>query len=380
MRTGICKACGQGGLERLEFASGEFVYIDRDTHKRHECDGTAVLAAVNGNGSGHIDWSEVRKIAADEIAHTPTNGNGASVSVADVRPVVDSVLGDLIPDTVGAAVATSRGLIREIATEAVKNLLPDRHEIVLVDGNGAEIGKAEGRAHRDLETLLNLAALRLNIMVVGPAGSGKTTAARTAAKLLALDYYERSMGPQTSQWDLLGYLSPDGVYVPGILRTAYEHGGVLMLDEIDNANASVLTVLNSAVANGHCTFPDGEVKRHADFVLIASGNTYGRGSDRLYVGRQPLDAATLDRFVVLDWDYDESAELAWAGDDSEEWVAYVQGIRRKASALGKRIIVSPRSSIFGAKLLRSGKFTRAQVEDMALWRGISTDDRRALTA
>lgn len=398
MRTAVCDGCAANGLERRHFNpatrqwevvngdlpkgwSREFRLYDRASGERHSCD------AVPGEVSGMVTESDVRKIAGEmarEIAGqecklAQASGTAATLDAATVRPVVDSVLGDMIPEAVAATVTTSRAKIAEIARKAIEDMVPVRHEITVRDGDTLRV-VGSGTPHRLVQTLVDLATLRLNIMMVGPAGSGKTTAARMAADALGVGYFERSMGPQTSQWDLLGYLSPDGAYVPGILRKAYEFGGVLMLDEIDNANPSVLTVLNSAVANGHCTFPDREVERHADFILIASGNTYGRGADRLYVGRMPLDGATLDRFAVLDWDYDESAEIEWAGgEDATEWVRYVQAIRHTAATLKMRVIVSPRSSIMGATMLRSGRFTRAQVEEIALWRGISADDRRKLT-
>ena len=69
---------------------------------------------------------------------------------------------------------------------------------------------------------------------------------KQAAEILDLEFYEASMGPATSQWDLFGYRSPQGKYIPGILRQPFEFGGVLMLDEMDNANPNVMTALNSS--------------------------------------------------------------------------------------------------------------------------------------
>src|SRR5688572_1560316 len=47
---------------------------------------------------------------------------------------------------------------------------------------------------------------------------------------------------------------------------ALTEGGVLCLDEIDNSNPSVLTVLNSALANGYCSFPNGMPAKHKDLT------------------------------------------------------------------------------------------------------------------
>jgi cobaltochelatase CobS len=87
-------------------------------------------------------------------------------------------------------------------------------------------------------------------------------------------------------------------------------------------------------------------------VAIAAGNTFGRGASREYVGRQQLDAATLDRFTVFEVDYDEALELAIAGND--DWTRYVQKVRKAVEREKVRAIVSPRASISGAKLLAVG--------------------------
>jgi cobaltochelatase CobS len=167
--------------------------------------------------------------------------------------------------------------------------------------------------------------------------------------------------------------------VPGILREPFENGGVLMLDEMDNSNPSVLTTLNSALENDLCTFPDKAVERHPDFICIAGGNTYGRGSDRLYVGRTQLDAATIDRFTFVDWDYDEEAEFDWAGRDEYRWIEYVQKVRHVAFEHQMRVVISPRASIKGAKALRGGMPIDA-ILDGVLWKGMARDDRSRLEA
>jgi cobaltochelatase CobS len=258
----------------------------------------------------------------------------------------------------------------------VKSLVPVEHVITIEKYDGSKV-ESTGRPHMLLQELVELCQLRMHSFLVGPAGSGKTTAVEQAANILELPYYSWSMGPSTSEWDLFGYRSPDGHYVPGILREPFETGGILCLDEMDNTNPNVLTALNSALANGHAQFPDGRVAKHPDFVCVAGGNTYGRGANRVYVGRMQLDGATLDRFGVINWDYDEEAEVDWAGRDQMTWVAHVQRIRHKAEQLGVRYIFSPRASINGAKMIRNG-LAWERAEAVWLWKGIPEEDRSRL--
>ena len=250
------------------------------------------------------------------------------------------------------------------------------HNMVIKKANNQKV-TIDGYPHKTQELLTNVLNQRVHVMLVGPAGGGKSSAAETAAKIMEVPYYEASMGPATSQWDLMGYRSPDGKYVSGIMRPAFENGGVLMLDEMDNANPSVLTSLNTALANGHANFPDKRVEAHEDFVVVAAGNTYGRGADRMYVGRSQLDAASLDRFAVIDWDYDEDAELQWAGEDKKRWVKYVQKVRHVIEKNNMRYVISPRASIIGAKLLRAG-MSVSQVSEMILFKGMNVSDRQRI--
>jgi cobaltochelatase CobS len=87
---------------------------------------------------------------------------------------------------------------------------------------------------------------------------------------------------------------------------------MLVLDEMDASSAAVLTTLNTLLGNNFCSFPHGVFTKHPDFVVIASGNTWGRGATREYIGRAALDAATLNRFFMVPWDYDVAFESSLA--------------------------------------------------------------------
>jgi MoxR-like ATPase len=104
-------------------------------------------------------------------------------------------------------------------------------------------------------------------------------------------------------------------YVRSKFVRAYEEGGVVLLDELDAADNNVLMIVHAALANGLWDIPlRGEgappLVRHDNFIVIAAANTHGHGADRVYVGRQQLDGATLDRFAMgrLEVDYDEEME------------------------------------------------------------------------
>lgn len=214
-----------------------------------------------------------------------------------------------------------------------------------------------------------------NIMLVGGAGGGKTHLCGQIAKALHMPFYPMSVGLQTTKSDLLGFINATGQYVSTCIRQAYEHGGLLLLDEFDAAHAGVVTILNSLLANGHCSFPDKVVDKHPNFVCLCACNTYGKGGTIDYVGRNRLDAATLDRFIIIDVDYDETLEGTLT--NHKEWSKVIKNIRKEIAKQGIKMIVSPRASMDGADLLDAG-FTMEEVAEMTIFKGCDEDVRTKL--
>lgn len=216
--------------------------------------------------------------------------------------------------------------------------------------------------------LRSLLKLRLNAYLVGPAGSGKSKAAENAAIELGMEYSAPPIGRETTNAQLFGYFNAAGFYVRTPIRERAEHGGVLHLEEIDFASPAVGTSLNALTANEYIGFPDTAVKRHPDFIIIASANTFGTGATASYIGSQGLNAATLDRFTFLEFPYDEKMEKKIA--PNKVWASHVQSVRAKISKLGLRHVVSPRATIKGGAMINSKEFTWDETESMVLFRGL----------
>lgn len=274
--------------------------------------------------------------------------------------------------------------------------------IVKPDGSAT---KVDGQ-HFMFPVLLRLMTARLNAYLVGGAGSGKTHSVSVAAEALGLGFYPKSMGPTTQAHELLGYMDAGGNYVPGLLWKPWTEGGVLLLDEIDAASAAAVTTLNSALANGYCSFPHGVYPKHPDCVFVAAGNTFGRGADRMYVGRTQLDAASLNRFFQLEWDYDERFELdlvyAMSGargtresgrrsvlyknpladdkrpQEAANYVDYALDVREAVSTLNIRTVVGTRDLVEGTTAIMRGGFRVGEVARMRFLAGLSVDDRKKI--
>lgn len=241
---------------------------------------------------------------------------------------------------------------------------------------GDKVNVVKGLRHKQLEQLISYSMLRISPLLVGMAGTGKTHAAEQVATALSLPFFSISVGAQTTKTDIMGYTDANGRYVRTHFREAYENGGVFLMDEIDAGNANVLITINAALSNGLAAFPDMMVKKHDDFVFIASANTFGNGANRQYVGRNQLDAATLDRFAILEWLIDEDLEESLShGLNGKAWYMAVKASRAYVAEKKIRALISPRATQKGCKLLDIGQPLEEVIDATML--GSVPDDKKA---
>jgi hypothetical protein len=240
--------------------------------------------------------------------------------------------------------------------------------------NAAPVIHDEGTYHHKFPLLLRLAThlsgSRRNIWLAGPAGSGKTTAAHQVADKLGLPF--DSHGAIRTPFQVTGHYDIHGTYRPSQFRRIFENGGVILLDEIDASDPSAVLELNQALSNSKMSFPDGTIDRHDNCIVIASANTWGFGGDANYVARYKADAASLDRFVTVSWDYDPNFERALATND--EWCSIVQQVRAAAEQQEAKIVISPRATLNGCELINSGAFTNEEIVEVVFGRYRQIDD------
>jgi cobaltochelatase CobS len=251
--------------------------------------------------------------------------------------------------------------LRALVKETVKAQLDGTEPRVLVVQGPVKTMQTDDPRHQHLERLLRYVAQRKHVFLVGPAGTGKSHAAHQAANLLGLDFYSISVGLQSTQVDLFGYMNAHGTYVTTQFRQAYENGGVFCLDEMDGGSPNVLNALNSALANGSVAFPDRRVPRHANFVVVSTGNTWGTGKTLEYVGRAALDGAFLSRFARMLWPVDEKLERKLGPVPA--WTLYVQEVRKLFDAKSIKAVIAPRISIDGGAMLLAGQSVEDTIAD-----------------
>lgn len=301
----------------------------------------------------------VRHIASD-VVNTALDGYEGNVSADDVKNIVNPIMSGF----------------RHEVTELVKSVKPIVNEIHIKD-RPAKVLK--GVQHFVFPKVLGAVSQGVNLWLVGPAGTGKSTIGEQVAEALNLPFSAVNCTSTMTEVALKGYNDANGNYVATEFRRIFEGGGVFVFDEVDNANPNVLGALNSALANGFMAFADRRVQKHPDFVAIATGNTFGSGATMEYVGRNPIDGATIDRFAQLVVPIDEKVEdamLASVGLDeptATKWLKAVRSARKNVETAGLKVIVSPRATLNGARLLRSGAFTMTEAFDATVIKGAKPD-------
>ena len=281
-------------------------------------------------------------------------------------------------------------MVSQMKTEeiekSVTDKLRDKIDQYIFDTYGAiekkvtlvsEFGKKElpGVQHKKFETVLKFVANDEPVYLAGPAGSGKNVICKQVAEALGLDFYFTNA--VTQEYKLTGFTDANGIFHESQFYKAFTKGGVFMLDEMDASIPEVLIILNAAIANRYFDFPApiGKVDANPNFRVIAAGNTTGHGADASYVGRNTLDAASLDRFAMIEIDYDGRIEMN-VTENSAELVKFCRDFRKAADLAGLCITVSYRA--MGRMSKMEKLLDKVEMLQTCLIKGLEKDDMKIL--
>jgi hypothetical protein len=319
-----CDSCGKTGVELFhDEESGQSLCEDclpvaEETPEKPQAKGKKRILS-------ELEYFEKRKNEISDFCKRREEMSTESVDDLDtVRP--EEAAAKLIPAGVPADALLST-MTMHWPTDARSDAGIPEFDFVSLS---REIMEARGihgvngeTAHELFGWVLTLAEARQPIWLIGPKGTGKSHLCRQLSVYLDLPYGEAPMTPGATRGDLLGrptIAGLDSVIAAAALHDAahlqrildsggagfilakfveiYANGGIFNFEEIDAADASMLIVLNNALAGEWLsnTANGVEYKRSTDFVAMATGNTFGLGANRKYVGRERLDDATLDRW------------------------------------------------------------------------------------
>lgn len=279
------------------------------------------------------------------------------------------------------------GIDRDAVLELVREELAKRppHQIAVKVADRPTVNV--GRQHPRFELLVKAASIEQTVALVGPAGSGKTTAARALAKAYGQAFTCISVGAQTSQSDIFGFIDAHGNHQRDTVARAIRDGHVLLLDEYDTCHPGVSKQMNGILDGGTDTieFPGGKLEKHPEFKVIVAMNTTGRGASRDYVGGRQQDASTLDRMAWIEWGYDTDFEADIASqqgatpEQTADWIATVEKLRDRIDETGLRLTIGTRAKIKGCKALANG-FTKDEALELFVFNALGPDEAAALRA
>jgi hypothetical protein len=327
-------------------------------------------------------------------------GNGDAKPKPPLSPIADAVwqeIKDRIPDTPTREELEEEldALIQaEVASrvDAAVDAKVKTPQVVEIPGVPEAIPLPDVH-HEQLEELLALFAAKEDVYAHGETQGAKTSTGLLCAKLLNLQPFVQVLGPSMGDPKLLGFNTANGDFLQTPFYRAYtgqwpagKSGGLLILDEMDNAPPSLLTLLNGALTNGVVSFPDpiGQVERNPNLLVFATGNTNGNGPTRMYPGRAVFEEATKQRFFFLTWRYDPKLEFAmvrpYCPDDESCQIIlkWMNDVRKAAREQEVRIIASPTGARKVAKLWAQGKLPLGRICDGAVWKGADDDTIRQL--
>lgn len=256
---------------------------------------------------------------------------------------------------------------------------------------GGEFKPLTGLVHPQVTQLATWLRAGIPVWAWGAAGAGKTTMHEQIATLLDLNPYLFSVDPTMTVGKIVGFRAAgNGEFFEGHIYKSFKEGGLQGADEKDTGDAGVMASLNAVLSNEFYTFPNGErVRKHENFRYIAYANTRGMGAVAGYSARNKLDAATLDRFAVIEVKYDPGLETAIAcgvGKPADPWKPgpaadlptqqkFVEWVQKLREFAGNSILISPRASINGCKALRHG-IPMPEVVEALVFKLVSEDSRK----
>lgn len=257
-------------------------------------------------------------LPGEKIAQQPQTTTPAATLTNPAAPTMsalETALATIVTAQVDAKLALMEETIAQLVTSA--NSGPVTHHVKI---NHAEPVTLTRRPHEALSKVLARMQMkkpdggRFNLMLTGDAGTGKSSLAKDAAAALSLPFASLCLSGGITEGALIGRTTQSlstgqEHYKPSPLVRSFRDGGVFLLDEMDGADENTLLVLNTILDAQEWHAPDGQViARHDNHYVIGGANTYGTGASRTFNGRNQLDGAFLNRWRLVEVDYDQQLE------------------------------------------------------------------------
>jgi len=326
-------------------------------------------------------------IPVTPVTPDPIDPDDVAAAVADDVATAEAALAEAVRVVAAAARATDEERVREIVGEMVGAMAPTVHTTTIVVPNRPTPAVMAGVVHPSFLDLVTTLSAGFPAFLYGPPATGKTHAAIAACEALGVRVGGLvGCSPDIMPSSLKGFVSATGGYVSSAFRDTYENGGIFIVDEIDNAPMAVtIGILNTVLSTAFLTFPDriDPVFKHESFGLVACANTFGTGSTASF-DRFAVDPSTMDRFVRLEFAYDETVDLAIlrsvGGRESDVGLVMdaIVKMRGNIETHGLRSFVTNRGGKAAVTLLGMGWSWETVLDRCLMPAGTTSDQRRQI--
>jgi MoxR-like ATPase len=310
-------------------------------------------------------------MVAGDTPAPPTAPSSEDLTSLERRMAIEEQRSGEFSRNISALIAGSNAHEKRIqSTESAIAELQKRTPVVFTIGDAVSSLPVQGE-HYLFPQMVEWLELKNHVLLIGPASSGKSSAARAFAKLKGLTLYSQ---PQVvDSFGILGFVGPQGV-IETPFSKAWTQGGVFLIDEISMNGSDALGALNDALAGGYAPLPNqGYVKAHPDFYCIAGDNS-DTGANAKYSARNVLDGATMDRFITIDWPIDPEIEKLCAGKHLD-WLAAVRSIRAFIETNDiQHVGATVRAVIFGREALDRTSKPRMAILEQTCRKGLLRDN------
>lgn len=225
------------------------------------------------------------------------------------------------------------------------------------------------------------------LFIGGPAGCGKSSLVEQFAARLKIAVFRVGCHRQLRMEDLRGQFTlkvRDGQqvteFVYGPLVRAYRDGGILLLDEGDSLDPTVMLGLNTVFDGAPLIIPETDeiIECHPQFRVVITGNTMGLGDESgVMKGTTRQNFAVMDRMGLIQASYmdplDETRVLHVAcnqklgGKIIQQMVELANTVRDAAQELNSRnrpeVVISTRGLIRWGSLLTMHMGPDGKIED-----------------
>jgi len=229
-----------------------------------------------------------------------------------------------------------------------------------------------------------------NIMMTGPAGCGKTMAAKALVNALDRpDFYFNLGATQDPRATLIGnthFSKEEGTYFSEALfvKAIQTPNAVILLDELSRAHPDAWNILMTVLDSGQRYLRLDEASGQAT-INVADGVTFIATANigNEYTSTRVMDKALMDRFTIIEMDllnaYDEAELLKYmfplvADKDIKSIAGITEMTRKECINEESRLSapVSTRTAVEMTSLLYDG-FTLQEASDITIYPQYSAD-------